>query len=41
MSTTTFEYDFKNGPFQGKSSFSSGIFIDGKFSAGSNGTTIE
>ncbi|KAH8983460.1 aldehyde dehydrogenase [Lactarius akahatsu] len=41
MSTTIFEYDFKNGPFQGKSSFPSGIFIDGEFSAGSNGTTID
>lgn len=41
MSTTTFEYEFKSGPFQGKSSFPSGIFIGGEFSAGSNGTTID
>lgn len=41
MSPTVFEYEFKSGPFQGKSSFPSGIFIDGEFSAGSNNTTID
>ncbi|KAI9451457.1 aldehyde dehydrogenase domain-containing protein [Lactarius psammicola] len=41
MSTTVFEYDFKSGPFQGKSKFPTGVFIDGEFSAGSNGTTID
>ena len=41
MSTTVFEYDFKTGPFKGKSSFPTGIFIGGEFSAGSNQTTIE
>jgi aldehyde dehydrogenase (NAD+) len=41
MSPTVFEYEFKSGPFQGKSSFPSGIFIDGEFSAGSSQTTID
>ncbi|KAF8269931.1 aldehyde dehydrogenase domain-containing protein [Lactarius quietus] len=41
MSPTVFEYEFKSGPFQGKSSFPCGIFIDGKFSAGSDNKTID
>ncbi len=41
MSTTTFTHDFNTQSFKGKLSFPTGIFIDGQFSAGSNGTTIE
>ncbi|KAH9960726.1 aldehyde dehydrogenase [Lactifluus volemus] len=40
MSTTTFSYEFDNECFKGKVSFPTGIFIDGKFSAGSDNTTI-
>jgi predicted TIM-barrel enzyme len=41
MSTTTFAHEFHTESFNGKVSFPTGIFIDGQFSAGSNGTTIE
>lgn len=41
MSTTTFTYEFDNESFKGKVNFPTGIFIDGQFSAGSDGTTIE
>jgi aldehyde dehydrogenase (NAD+) len=40
MSTTAFSYEFNNECFKGKVSFPTGIFIDGKFSAGSDHTTI-
>jgi len=41
MSTTVFTHEFSNASFKGKVSFPTGVFIDGEFSAGSNGTTIE
>ena len=41
MSSTTFSYEFNHEAFKGKVNFPTGIFIDGQFSAGSNGTTIE
>jgi aldehyde dehydrogenase (NAD+) len=41
VSTTTFNHEFKTEAFKGKVSFPTGVFIDGKFSAGSGGTTIE
>ena len=41
MPTTTFSHEFNNECFKGKVSYPTGIFIDGHFSAGSNGTTIE
>jgi predicted TIM-barrel enzyme len=41
MSTTTFTYEFNNETFKGNVNFPTGIFIDGQFSAGSNGTTVE
>ncbi|KAN0134742.1 Aldehyde dehydrogenase domain containing protein [Lactarius tabidus] len=41
MSPAVFEYEFKSGPYQGKSSFPCGVFIDGKFSPGSDNTTID
>src|SRR6267154_1867808 len=41
MSSTTFSYEFNYEAFKGKVNFPTGVFIDGQFSAGSNGTTIE
>lgn len=41
MSSTTFSHEFNYEAFKGKVNFSTGIFIDGQFSAGSNGTSIE
>jgi aldehyde dehydrogenase (NAD+) len=41
MSSTTFSYEFDYEAFKGKVNFPTGIFINGQFSAGSNGTTIE
>jgi hypothetical protein len=41
MSTTTFSHEFKHETFNGKVSVPTGIFIDGRFSVGSNNTTIE
>ncbi|KAI0298763.1 aldehyde dehydrogenase [Multifurca ochricompacta] len=41
MSTTTFTYQFESQTFTGNVSFPTGVFIDGKFSAGSKGTTID
>ncbi|KAH9991002.1 aldehyde dehydrogenase domain-containing protein [Russula vinacea] len=41
VSTTTFNHEFKTEAFKGKVSFPTGVFIDGKFSAGSGGTTID
>ena len=41
MSTTNFSHDFNYETFKGKVNFSTSIFIDGQFSAGSNNTTIE
>lgn len=41
MSTTTFSHDFRTEVFKQKVSFPTGIFINGKFSAGSEGSTIE
>jgi predicted TIM-barrel enzyme len=41
MSITTFTYEFNNESFKGNINFPTGIFIDGQFSAGSNGTTVE
>ena len=36
-----FEYTFDTAAHKGKTSFSTGLFIDGKFVDGSKGTTIE
>jgi len=41
MSSTAFSYEFNYEAFKGKVNFPTGIFIDGQFSAGSNGTTID
>jgi hypothetical protein len=41
MSSTTFSHEFNYEAFKGKVNFPTGLFIDGQFSAGSNGTTIE
>jgi hypothetical protein len=41
MSSTTFSYEFNYEAFRGKVNFPTGLFIDGQFTAGSNGTTIE
>jgi aldehyde dehydrogenase (NAD+) len=41
MSSTTFSYQFNHATFKGNVNFPTGIFIDGLFSAGCNGTTIE
>lgn len=41
MSSTTFSHEFNHTTFKGKVNFPTGVFIDGHFSAGSNGTTIE
>jgi predicted TIM-barrel enzyme len=41
MSSTTFSYEFNYETFKGKVNFPTGVFIDGQFSAGSDGTTIE
>ncbi|KAH9980551.1 NAD-dependent aldehyde dehydrogenase [Russula compacta] len=41
MSTTTFSHEFNTEPFKGKVNFPTGIFINGQFSAGSDGTTID
>ena len=41
MSSTTFSHEFNYEAFKGKVNFPTGVFIDGQFSAGSNGTTIE
>jgi len=41
MSTTIFTYESNNESFKGEVNFPTGIFVDGQFSAGSNGTTIE
>ncbi|KAI9461069.1 aldehyde dehydrogenase domain-containing protein [Russula earlei] len=39
--TTTFAYEFDSESFKGKVSFPTGVFIDGQFSAGSDGSTID
>jgi aldehyde dehydrogenase (NAD+) len=41
MSSTTFSYEFNHATFKGKVDFPTGVFIEGDFSAGCNGTTIE
>ncbi|KAI0040771.1 NAD-dependent aldehyde dehydrogenase [Auriscalpium vulgare] len=41
MSTTEFTHEFNTPGYKGKVSFPTGIFIDGKFSAGGDGTTID
>ncbi|KAI0292050.1 aldehyde dehydrogenase domain-containing protein [Multifurca ochricompacta] len=41
MSTTTFSLEFKSETFKGKVNFPTGVFIDGQFSAGAEGTTID
>ncbi|KAI0280871.1 aldehyde dehydrogenase [Russula aff. rugulosa BPL654] len=41
MSSTTFSYEFNHATFKGKVNFPTGIFINGHFSAGCNGTTID
>ncbi|KAI0289151.1 Aldehyde/histidinol dehydrogenase, partial [Multifurca ochricompacta] len=41
MSTTEFSYQFNYETFKGKVNFPTGIFINGKFSAGANRTTID
>lgn len=38
---TTFEYDFDTPVFKGKSTFSTGLLINGQFVDGSEGKTIE
>lgn len=37
----TFTHEFKTKPFSGKTSFETGLFIDGKFCDGSDGATID
>lgn len=37
----TFTYDFETPVYKGKTSFSTGLFIDGKWVDGHNKTTIE
>jgi aldehyde dehydrogenase (NAD+) len=37
----TFTYEFDNASFKGKSSFETGLYIDGKFVDGSDKTLIE
>ncbi|KAI0042012.1 indole-3-acetaldehyde dehydrogenase [Auriscalpium vulgare] len=39
--STTFTYEFDTEAYKGKVSFPTGIFIDGQFSAGSEGKTID
>lgn len=39
--STTFSYEFESETFTGKVSFPTGVFIDGKFAAGSDRGTIE
>ncbi|TFY72343.1 hypothetical protein EVG20_g652 [Dentipellis fragilis] len=39
--TTTWEHEFNTPVFKGKVSFPTGVFVDGKFSAGSTGKTID
>ncbi|KAI0042001.1 aldehyde dehydrogenase [Auriscalpium vulgare] len=39
--STTFKYEFDTEAFRGKVSFPTGVFIDGQFSAGSEGKTID
>ncbi|KAI0294173.1 aldehyde dehydrogenase domain-containing protein [Russula brevipes] len=39
--STTFSYEFESETFSGKVSFPTGVFIDGKFTGGSNGKTID
>jgi aldehyde dehydrogenase (NAD+) len=41
MSTTTFTHEFKSEAFAGKVNFPTGLFINGEFSAGKEGNTIE
>jgi len=41
MSSTTFSYEFNHATFNGKVNLPTGVFIDGHFSVGCNGTTIE
>lgn len=38
---STFDYDFSGHGWEGKSSFSTGLFIGGKFVDGVEGKTIE
>lgn len=38
---TSFEYQFNTKPFSGKTTFKTGLFIDGKFVDGSDSGTIE
>ncbi|KAJ7087922.1 aldehyde dehydrogenase [Mycena belliarum] len=37
----TFTHEFKNQSYTGKTSFGTGVYIDGQFRDGSNGTTID
>jgi aldehyde dehydrogenase (NAD+) len=41
MSATTFTYEFMSEAFKGKVNFPIGVFINGKFSSGSEGATLE
>lgn len=41
MSTLVYEHEFKTKAFSGKTRIETGIFIDGKFSAGADGGTID
>ncbi|KAJ7058929.1 aldehyde dehydrogenase [Mycena amicta] len=41
MPGTTFTYDFKTHAFTGKTSFPTGLFIDGEFRDGAGNTTID
>ena len=38
---STFTYKFNSPTYQGTSSFNTGLFINGQFVDGSDGTTIE
>jgi len=38
---STFAYEFNSPSYKGKVSFPTGVFIDGEFSDGSEGSTIE
>ncbi|CAK5268422.1 unnamed protein product [Mycena citricolor] len=41
MPGTQFEYDFKTPSYTGKTSFATGVFIDGEFRDGAKGKTID
>jgi aldehyde dehydrogenase (NAD+) len=38
---STFSYQFDTPVYKGSSSFNTGLFVDGKFIDGADGTTIE